>query len=67
MSKLRKFIGKPDQSDVFTAGMDKFMYQPDTDYIPTAQLGTVLALPNGTSTTYGELAAGAYKMCDLMS
>ena len=57
MSKLRKFIGRPDQSDVFTAGMNKFMYQPDTDYIPSAQLNNVLSLPNGTSTTYGEYAS----------
>ena len=37
MSKLREFIGSPDQRDLISAGVDSFLWQPDTDYIPASE------------------------------
>merc|ERR1711871_323338 len=53
MAKLRTYAGNTLLKDVFTAGVDKFMYLPDSGYLQDTEALEPVELVNGTFTTKG--------------
>merc|ERR1711871_284465 len=53
MAKLRTYAGNTLLRDVFTAGVDKFMYLPDSGYLQDTEALEPVELVNGTFTTKG--------------